>query len=110
MPKTAADPYFATNTEPVSAGRRAMSFGGPDGYSGDTDLPTVSSSLIVTSNSFTGSISVIMANDPDGAVLTIPVPAQVVDEVVVSITLQIAIQVRQIVAVSDNVTVVALWS
>ena len=55
MPKTASDP---TNREPISAGRKAMVFGAS--YSGNTDLPTVSSSLIISASA-AGTVDVIMA-------------------------------------------------
>ena len=45
MSNKASDPFFGTNVEPISAGRRAQSFAAGS-YS--TDLPTVSSSLIVS--------------------------------------------------------------
>lgn len=97
MPKTALDPFFATNNEPISAGRRAQVI--PAG-SYSTDLPTVTSSLIISSTA-AGSLSVIMANDQDGQVTTFPIPAGLS---------QISIQVRQIVTVPTGATVVALWS
>jgi hypothetical protein len=97
MPKTASDPFFGTTTEPISAGRRSQVFPA-GGYS--TDLPTVSSSLIISSTA-AGNLSVIMANDQDGQVTTFPVPAGLT---------QIQIQVRQIVSVPTGATVVALWS
>jgi hypothetical protein len=97
MPKTAADPFFATNAEPLTAGRHAQVV--PAGtYS--TDLPFVTSSLIISSTA-AGNLSVIMANDPDGAVQTFPIVAGMS---------QISIQVRQIVSVPTGCTVVALWS
>jgi hypothetical protein len=97
MPKTASDPFFATNNEPISAGRRAQVV--PAGTYG-TDLPTVSSSLIISSTA-AGNLSVIMANDNDGQVTTFPIPAGLT---------QISIQVRQVVTVPTGATVVALWS
>ena len=101
MPKTAIDPFFATNAEPVSAGRHALAITGPvSSYTGD--LPHVTSSLIVTCGATAGSIGVIMANDPDNAVVTIPIAA--------STTIQIPMQARAIAQVSSGITVTALWS
>ena len=97
MAKTASDPFFATNNEPISAGRRSQVFAAGS-YS--TDLPTVSSSLIISSTA-AGNLSVIMANDQDSQVTTFPIPAGMS---------QISIQVRQIVTVPTGATVVALWS
>jgi hypothetical protein len=97
MPKTAVDPFFAGHIEPISAGRRAQVFAAGS-YS--TDLPTVSSSLIISSTA-AGNLSVILANDHDGALTTFPIPAGLS---------QISIQVRQIVTVPTGATVVALWS
>lgn len=97
MPKTASDPFFATNNEPVQAGRKAAVFVAGS-YS--TDLSTVSSSLIISSTAG-GSLQVIMANDLDGQVISIPVPTG---------WAQINIQVRRIVTVPASTTVVALWS
>ncbi len=97
MSKTASDPFFATNCEQISAGRRAQVFAAGS-YS--TDLPTVSSSLIISATA-AGSLSVIMANDPDGTLITFPIPAGLS---------QISIQVRQVVTVPTGATVVALWS
>jgi hypothetical protein len=95
--KTALDPFFATNNEPISAGRRAQII--PAG-SYSTDLPIVSSSLIISSTA-AGNLSVIMANDQDSQVTTFPIPAGLT---------QISIQVRQVVTVPTGTTVVALWS
>jgi len=95
MPKTASDP---TNREPISAGRKAMVFGAS--YSGNTDLPTVSSSLIISASA-AGTVDVIMPDSLDGTTISIPVQAGMV---------QLAMQVRQIVSTSSGVSVVALWS
>jgi hypothetical protein len=95
--KTASDPFFGTNNEPVSAGRHAQVFAAGS-YS--TDLPTVSSSLIISATA-AGNLSVIMANDQDGQVTTFPIAAG---------TYQLQMQVRQIVTVPTSCTVVALWS
>jgi hypothetical protein len=97
MPKTASDPFFATNNEPISAGRKAMVFAAG---SNSSDLPTVSSSLIISSTA-AGNLSVIMSNDQDGQITTFPIPAGL---------FQISIQVRQITSVPTGATVVALWS
>ena len=96
MPKSAADPFFGTTTEPMSAGRHALvpSLG--------VDLPTVSSSLIIACTT-AGNVVVIMANDLDTMTTTIPIAPG---------TVQIQIQVRQIVSFSLGTGggVVALWS
>jgi hypothetical protein len=97
MPKTASDPFFGTTTEPISAGRRAQVI--PAG-SYSADLPTVTSSLIISSTA-AGNLSVIMANDQDSQITTFPIPAGLS---------QISIQVRQVVIVPTGATVVALWS
>jgi hypothetical protein len=97
MPKTAVDPFFATTVEPISAGRRAQVFAAG---SYNTDLPIVSSSLIISSTA-AGNLSVIMANDQDSQVTTFPIVAGMS---------QISIQVRQIVTVPTGATIVALWS
>ena len=97
MPKTAKDPFFGTNNEPVSAGRRAQVFAAG---SYTNDLPTVSSSLIISATA-AGNLSVIMANDLDNAVTTFPIPAGLS---------QVSIQVRQVVTVPASCTVTALYS
>jgi hypothetical protein len=97
MPKTASDPFFATNNEPISAGRKSAVFAAG---SYNTDLPTVSSSLVISSTA-AGNLSVIMANDADGQLTTFLIPAGLS---------QISIQVRQVVTVPAGATVVALWS
>lgn len=96
MPKTAIDPFFATNNEPVSAGRRSQVFAAGS-YS--TDLPHVTGSLIVSATA-AGSVSVIMADDLDGTVTTFPVPAGMT---------QLYMQVRRVTTVT-SCTVVALWN
>jgi hypothetical protein len=98
MPKTASDPFFATNQEPVTAGRHSKVFAAGS-YAG-TDLPSVSSSLIISATA-AGNLSVIMANDNDASVITFPITAGIS---------QVSIQVRQIVTVPASCTVVALWS
>ncbi len=97
MPKTAVDPFFASTVEPISAGRRALVF--PAG-SYTTDLPVVSSSLIISSTA-AGNLSVIMANDQDNALTTFPIVAGLS---------QVSVQIRRIVTVPAGATVVALWS
>jgi hypothetical protein len=101
MPKTAIDPFFATNNEPVSAGRHALAISGPvTSYTGD--LPRVTSSIIVTCGTTAGTIGVMMPDDLDGTVVTIPVPANT--------ALQIPIQIRAVAQVSSGITVVPPWS
>jgi hypothetical protein len=97
MPKTAIDPFFATTNEPITAGRRAQVFAAG---SYNTDLPTVTSSLVISSTA-AGNLSVIMANDQDSQVTTFPIVAGMS---------QISIQIRQVVTVPTGATVVALWS
>jgi len=97
MPKSASDPFFGTSVEPISAGRRSQVFAAG---SYTNDLPTVSSSLIVSATA-AGNLTVIMANDQDTQLTTFPVPAGLS---------QIQIQVRQVVTVPASCTVVALWS
>jgi hypothetical protein len=97
MPKTAVDPFFATNNEPVAAGRKATVLAAGS-YS--ADLAQTSSSLIISATA-AGSLSVIMADDPDTKVTTFPVPVGMS---------QIQIQVRRVVTVPTSCTVVALWS
>jgi hypothetical protein len=96
MPKTASDPFFGTNNEPVSAGRHSQVLAAG---SYTTDLPSVSGSLIISATA-AGNLSVIMANDPDTAVTTIPISAG---------TYQISMQVRQVVTVPTGATVTALY-
>jgi hypothetical protein len=94
--KTAIDPFFASNIEPISAGRHAQVFAAG---SYNSDLPTVSSSLIISSTT-AGNLSLILANDPDTAVTTFPIVAGLN---------QVSIQVRRIVTVPTGATVTALW-
>jgi hypothetical protein len=101
MPKTAVDPFFATNNEPVSAGRKAVVISGEvDTYTGD--LAHVTSSIIVTCDGTPGTIGVIFVDDPDSKITTIPVPANT--------TIQIPMQVRGIAQISSGITIIALWS
>jgi hypothetical protein len=81
MPKSAADPFFATNQEPITAARRAQVVS-----ASATDLPTVTSSLLVTVTT-AGSITVLMANDLDTNPISIPLAVG---------TYQINIQVRAV--------------
>ena len=95
MPKSAIDPFFATNQEPVTAGRKAQVV-----TASATDLPQVTSSLLVTVTSG-GNITVLMANDLDTNPITIPLAVG---------TYQINIQVRAVTVIGAGITVIALWS
>lgn len=101
MAKTAIDPFFGTNNEPVSAGRNGMAVT-PDNTN---DLPTVTSSLIVTVGTGGTGISVIYAGDPrDNAPVTIPLAVG---------TWQLQMQVRRVMATGTSLGtgggVVAQW-
>ena len=100
--KTAVDPFFATNVEPIEAARRGLAVTPSD----TTDLPTVTSSLIVAVGSGGTGITVIFANsqtDMETVLLTLT-PG----------TYQINAQVRRIMntgtALGTGGGVTALWS
>lgn len=71
MPKTAIDPFFATNIDPVTAGRRAIV-----ATASPNDLPHVTSSLIVSVTT-ASSVSFILADDPDTGAVTLSLPVGV---------------------------------
>jgi hypothetical protein len=101
MAKTAKDAFFGTNTEPLSAARKAAVVTPSD----NQDLPFVTSSLIVTIGTGGTGIAVLMADAPDTAPITIPlVPG----------TYKLEIQVRRVMANNTNLGsgggVVAMWS
>lgn len=97
IPKTAIDPFFATNNEPVSAGRHALVVT----PSTTTDLPHVTGSLLVTVTTSGATVSVICADDLDSGAVTITFPVGV---------FQLYMQVRRVTAVSGAASVVALWN
>jgi len=101
MPKTALDPFFATNAEPLTAARKGAAVTPSD----TQDLPYVTSALIVTIGTNGTGIAVLMADAPDTAPITIPlVPG----------TYKLEIQVRRVMAngtaLGTGGGVVALWS
>lgn len=102
MSKTAVDPFFATNKEPLIAARRGLAVTPSD----TTDLPQVTSSLIVTIGAGGTGINVIFANsqtDTDTVFIAL-VPG----------TYQLNLQVRRIMAtgtvLGTSGAVTALWS
>lgn len=102
MAKTAKDPFVATNNEPVSAGRMGATVAPND----TTDLPQVTSSLMVTVGTGGSSIAVIYAAEPrDSAPVTIPLGVG---------TWQLMMQVRRVMATGTSLGagggVVAQWS
>jgi hypothetical protein len=102
MPKTATDPFFATNIEPIEAARRGLAVTPSD----TADLPSVTSSLIVTIGAGGTGITVIYAaSATDVETVTIPLSVG---------TYQINAQVRRIMATNTALGtgggVVAQWS
>ena len=101
MPKTAIDPFFATNTEPISAARRGAVVAPSD----TNDLANVTSSLLVTIGTGGSSLAVIYANGGDNQPVTIPLGPG---------TYQLNMQVRRVMATGTALGtgggVVALWS
>ena len=95
MPKTAIDPFFATNNEPVSAGRHTLAVS-----AAAADLPHVTSSLIVVVIT-AGAITIVGADDPDGGGITLSLPIGV---------FQFNIQVRAVTAVATGIAVYAVWN
>jgi hypothetical protein len=100
--KTAVDPFFATNVEPIEAARRGLAVTPSD----TTDLPTVTSSLLVAVGSGGTGITVIFANsqtDTETVLLTLG-PG----------TYQLNLQVRRVMATGTTLGtgggVTALWS
>ena len=95
--KTATDPYFG-----LATGGRSFATITP---SDNTDLPVVSTSLIVTIGSGGTGIAAIPANAPDTGAVTIPLAAG---------TYRLPIQVRRVMATGTNLGtgggVTALWS
>jgi hypothetical protein len=101
VPKTAADPLFATNIEPVTAARNGAAVAPSD----ITDLGYVTSSLIVTIGAGGTGIAVIFANGSDQQSVTIPLAVG---------SYQLNMQVRRVMATGTVLgtggSVTALWS
>ena len=102
MAKTAVDPFFGTNIEPVTAGRRGAAVTPSD----TQDLGQVTSSLIVTIGSGGTGITVIYAGAlTDTEFVTIPLSVG---------TYQLNMQVRRVMATGTALGtgggVVAQWS
>lgn len=101
MPKTAIDPFFATNCEPISAARHGAAITPSD----NADLPYVTSKLIVAIGTGGTGIAVLFANDPDTAPVTIPLAVG---------TWVLEMQVRRVMAAGTGLGtgggVVAMWS
>lgn len=100
--RTAVDPFFATNREPLAAARHGLAVTPSD----TTDLPNVTSSLIVTIGAGGTGIAVIYANSlTDVETVTIPLAVG---------TYQLSMQVRRIMATGTVLgtggAVTALWS
>jgi hypothetical protein len=100
MPQSALDPYFATNSEPISAARKGAAVTPND----NADLAQVTSSLIVTIGSGGTGVAVIFANGSDQQAVTIPLTPG---------TYQLNMQARRVMATNTNVGtgggVTALW-
>jgi len=101
MPKTAVDPFFASNIEPISAARSGVAVTPSD----TTDLARVTSSLIVTVGTGGTGIAVIFANGADSQPITIPLAPG---------SYQFNAQVRRVMSTNTSLGsgggVVALWS
>jgi hypothetical protein len=101
MTKTATDPFFGTNNEPISAARNGKLVTPSD----TSDLGFVTSSLIVTIGSGGSALAVIYANGSDQESVTIPLAPG---------TYQLNMQVRRIMATGTVLGtgggVVAQWS
>jgi hypothetical protein len=102
MPKTAADPFAATNREPIVAARKAAVVT----PNNTNDLGNVSSSLIVTIGTGGTGITVIFANsqtDTETVFIALGVG-----------TYQLNLQVRRVMATGTALgtggAVTALWS
>jgi hypothetical protein len=100
--KTATDPFFGTNQEPLAAGRRGLAVTPSD----TTDLPNVTSTLIVAIGVGGTGITVIFANsatDTETVLITLG-PG----------THQLNMQVRRVMATGTTLgtggAVTALWS
>jgi len=100
MPKTATDPFFATNAEPLTAGRNGVAVTPSD----NNDLANVTSSLIVTIGAGGTGIAVIYANASDQQPVTISLSVG---------TYQLNMQVRRVMATGTALgtggAIVAQW-
>jgi hypothetical protein len=97
--KSAVDPFFGTNSEPVTAGRNAAVVA-----ASATDLPFVTSSLLIAGGATAGTVAVILANDPDSQLIALPVAVN-------QPLTQYQMQVRAVTANSvAGISVFALWS
>ncbi len=101
MPKSAADPLFATAIEPITAARKAAAVTPND----NNDLTNVTSSLIVTVGSGGTGIAVIFANDANLQPVTIALAPG---------SYQFNAQIRRVMATGTTLGtgggVTALWS
>jgi hypothetical protein len=101
MPKTASDPFFATNIEPLTAARMGAAVTPND----TTDLSNVTSSLLVTIGAGGTGVSLIFANGSDQQSVTIPLAPG---------SYQLNMQVRRAMATGTVLGtgggVTALWS
>ncbi len=101
MAKTANDPFFATNAEPLSAARKGAAVTPSD----TTDLSFVTSKLIVTIGTGGTGITVIFADGSDQQSVTIPLAVG---------TWVLEMQVRRVMATGTTLgtggAVIALWS
>jgi hypothetical protein len=102
MTKTAADAFFATSREPLIAARKGLAVTPSD----TSDLPFVTSSLLITIGSGGTGITVIYA-DSLTDVETVPI-------VLEPGTYQLNLQVRRVMATGTSLgtggAVTALWS
>lgn len=99
--KTAIDPFFATNVEPITAARKGKAVTPSD----TADLSNVTSGLIVTVGTGGTALAVIYADGSDQEAVTIPLAPG---------THQLNIQVRRVLmtgtALGTGGGVVAQWS
>ncbi len=100
MAKTAYDPFFGTNNEPISAARNGAAVTPNDAV----DLANVTSKLIVTIGAGGTGITVIFANGGDNQPVTIPLSVG---------TCVLEMQVRRVLATGTALgtggAVVAQW-
>lgn len=100
MTKTANDPLFATQRDPVTSGRKAAAVAPSD----TTDLSDVTSSLIVTIGTGGTGVAVILADQADSE--SVPIPLAVG-------TYQLSMQVRRVMSTGTTLGtgggVVAVW-
>lgn len=102
MGKTASDPFFGTNVEPITAARRGASVTPSD----TADLLNVTSSLLVSIGEGGTGVAVIFANEQTDTAVTI-IPLQ-------QGSYQLNMQVRRVMATGTDFGsgggAVALWS